>query len=209
MSSRLLGSDVLVQKTVIQWDSGCDNPTKTTWVLNVGRTVAYWERRCKTTKTKHFFCLFLHNTRRALVLLYSSAAHKDMKPPGNNHGAPRKLQQTAKKAVKTPAGVSVPITMFTCLSNPRRFNLSEPGYCVSERDSLVIKAVLSHRDYRLAAAAVEYSCPCEHAGCRGSVGGGGDMTPLKQRVASPRATNCFDFVCVAMQLNIDSFPPAD
>lgn len=40
--------------------------------------------------------------------------------------------------------------MFTCLSNPRRFNSSEPGYCISERDSLLlITPALSHRDYCL------------------------------------------------------------
>lgn len=50
----------------------------------------------------------------------------------------------------------------------------------------------------------------QEEGCWAGWGGGGsNLTPLKQRVASPRATNGFGFICAAMQLNIDSFPPAD
>lgn len=46
-------------------------------------------------------------------------------------------------------------------------------------------------------------------GAEGASGGGGDLTPLKQRVASPPATNGFGFIRAATQLNIDSFPSAD
>lgn len=44
-----------------------------------------------------------------------------------------------KKKIKPVVGVSVPVTMFTCLSNLRRFNSSQSGYCIYDHDSLLIK----------------------------------------------------------------------
>lgn len=150
-------------------------------------------------------CLVLHKTSKTLVLLCFSRAREHMKPP-------RAVQIAAKNCVKSPAGISVPIKMFTCLSNPRRFNSCRPDYCISKRDSLLIKPALSQRDYRLhhGQRGIFLSVwTCWMLRARRGEGGGGDLTPLKHRVASPRATNGFDFVCAAMQLNIDSFPSAD
>lgn len=119
------------------------------------------------------FCLVLHQTRRTRVLLHSSTARQDLKPPGTTTACRTNCSQRQKNLWKLRLAYRfqlqcVPVRVIR--GGSTRLNLVIASLNVTHFRSRRLRLTGT-----IVFASVEYSCQCEHTVCWGSVraAGGG------------------------------------